>query len=151
MSIFIFIFQLIEISTWCFHKQMVQQFYSSDNLYLITVGETAKENDTIRQKASQSDLWFHLDEAASPHVILSSLEGSTTTPNFSTQAIYQAASLCKAYSKQKSSQMSTVMYCPRKGVKGIVDIDGRVEVKGHVERIKVYRDDTIKESLTKKK
>ncbi|KAG2373871.1 hypothetical protein C9374_011756 [Naegleria lovaniensis] len=128
---------------------MVQQFYSSDNLYLITVGENAKENDTIRRQAAQSDLWFHLQDVASPHVILSPLD-RTTTSSFSSESIHQAALLCKAFSKQKSLQTSNVIYLPRKHVKGVVEIDGRVEVKGHAETIKVYRDDTIRETLKKK-
>ncbi|KAF0979398.1 hypothetical protein FDP41_001741 [Naegleria fowleri] len=128
---------------------MVQQFYSSDQLYLITVGENAKENDTIRRQAAQNDLWFHLQDVSSPHVILSPVDRSLTT-SFSSESIHQAASLCKAFSKQKSMQTSNVIYTPRKQVKGIVEIDGRVEVKGYVETIKVYRDDTVRETLKKK-
>ena len=126
---------------------MVVQYLSSDANFLITVGENAKENDSIRKKASQSDLWFHLEDVSSPHVMLSEVKKSKN--GFSREAIYEAASLCKAYSKQKTDQSSSVIWCKRKDVKNIVEIDGRVELKGHVEKLRVFRDDTIKETLKK--
>ncbi|EFC39849.1 predicted protein [Naegleria gruberi] len=128
---------------------MVVQYQTSDNQYLIIVGENAKENDKIRQEASQNDLWFHLEDVSSPHVILKPNNSSSSSSSFPAQAIYYAGVLCKAYSKQKATQTSSVIYAPRKSVKTVKEIDGRVEVKGHVEKMKVYRDDTIKETLKK--
>ncbi|KAL9642927.1 hypothetical protein ABK040_010621 [Willaertia magna] len=132
---------------------MVIQYKSSDGLFLITIGQNAKENDSIRFKALQNDLWFHLENKASPHVILSSFFPSSdnNSTTFSKEAIYEAASLCKAFSKEKNCNAIQVIYTQVKKVKGIKEIDGRVEVKGHVEKLKVYKDDEIKDNLVKVK
>jgi predicted ribosome quality control (RQC) complex YloA/Tae2 family protein len=45
-----------------------------DNTYpnnLIVIGETAEENTEIISKAKQTDVWFHLANLPSCHVIIS--------------------------------------------------------------------------------
>ena len=42
----------------------------NEYIYSIKVGNNAKENWDIISGASQNDIWFHLDDASSPHIVL---------------------------------------------------------------------------------
>ena len=112
--------------------------YESSNGLKITVGQSATENDRIRKCASQKDLWFHLDNVASPHVILSAPKSGAITR----QDITEAAQLVKFYSKQKSSARSSVIYINVKRVKKVPEIDGRCELSAKPEQLTVFQADS---------
>ena len=41
-----------------------------DNDYTILIGQNAVENDSLVRTSNACDLWFHLDNISSPHIIL---------------------------------------------------------------------------------
>lgn len=99
----------------------------------ILVGENAKENDAIRKSASQRDIWFHLENESSPHVIL-----KLGKKDASKEEIYECGVLVKTYSKQKSFPRSIVIYTQVKNVKKVIDVDGLVELRSKPESIIVF-------------
>lgn len=38
--------------------------------HLINIGSNANENYILIQNSNQNDIWFHLDEISSPHIVL---------------------------------------------------------------------------------
>jgi len=97
---------------------MVLRFVAADGTPLL-VGQTAAENDGLCKRASQLDLWFHLDNQPSPHVILQlSATVGAKKGGASANAITDACQLCKAYSKgiNARSAQSAVIYIEAKHV-----------------------------------
>jgi len=96
---------------------MVLQFISDD--LIILLGENSLENDMLCKRSSQTDLWFHIENDSSSHVILK-LSGSGRPPkkrkNINNH-IYDACLLCKMYSKFKHNNKSTVIYTEIKNIK----------------------------------
>ena len=78
----------------------------------ILVGQNAKENDFLWRNAEENDLWFHLKDTSSPHVIL------RTSPDHESGDIRLAAQYVKMFSKEKTKKVSAVIYCHVKNIKG---------------------------------
>lgn len=114
---------------------MVRTF-KSEKGNLIQVGQNAKENDQIRKFASQKDIWFHLENTSSPHVILSVAKEAP-----SLEEIHECCQLVKYYSKLKDMNCASVIYIHCKQVKKVNDVDGLVELKSKPEKKLVYDDD----------
>lgn len=72
---------------------------SSDGLE-IRIGENAKENDAICKQAGQNDIWFHLENGSSPHVILE-VGGKKKAYKDIRDSIHECTQLVKYFSKQK--------------------------------------------------
>lgn len=62
----------------------------------ITIGKNKADNWSIIGKASENDLWFHVDEMPSSHVILAA--GAPKS------LIKQCARLCKQHSKARDKR-----------------------------------------------
>ena len=80
--------------------------------YTIRVGQNAKENWNLIDNSEPFDLWFHLDNHPSSHVIISQdlnygLNHDIFYPN---QIISLAADYCKSYSKKKLASKVKVVY-----------------------------------------
>jgi len=120
---------------------MVKVYKSTDGSK-IQVGENAKDNDLIRKGSSQKDVWFHLENDSSPHVILSVQKSP------SKQEIYECSQLVKHFSKLKNMEKATVIYLECKKVKR-GSKDGEVELKSKPERIVVYSDENCLSKLLK--
>eukprot|EP01080_Neovahlkampfia_damariscottae_P001978 gene1978-1486_t len=116
--------------------------YKSTEGSKIQVGENAKENDLIRKGSSQKDLWFHLENDSSPHVILSVQKSA------SKQEIYECSQLVKHYSKLKNMEKAVVIYLECKKVKK-GEKDGEVELKSRPEKMVVYSDENCLAKLLK--
>ncbi len=68
--------------------------------YTIEVGQNAKENWDLIDNSDPNDLWFHLDEYPSAHVVLSqNILFSYEIPEYPNQIIAIASDYCKSYSK----------------------------------------------------
>ncbi|AYV78224.1 MAG: protein of unknown function DUF814 [Edafosvirus sp.] len=78
----------------------------------IYIGQSAEENWKLIDDASQNDLWFHVAEHPSPHVIIKVPEKAKVSP----KTIKYAAVLCKQYSKLKSMKKLSIMYTDIKHV-----------------------------------
>ena len=63
--------------------------------YIITIGKNATDNWNIIDKADNDDMWFHLENESSSHVIIHSLDKQIIPKNL----IYKGAILCKKHSK----------------------------------------------------
>lgn len=79
------------------------------------VGKNKLENFTIIDNAQENDLWFHIDDHASCHVVASindfNLPNKKLLP-----IIKQGALLCKKNSKYKSVQNIGIVYAKIKNV-----------------------------------
>lgn len=71
--------------------------------YTIRVGQNAKENWDLIDNSEPFDLWFHLDNNPSSHVIISQDLSSDSEIFYPNQIILLASHYCKSYSKQKNS------------------------------------------------
>lgn len=74
----------------------------------IFIGKNAQENWDIIDNASQSDIWFHLDNFPSCHVVLKT--DSFETKDFNKQTLIFCASLCKVNSKYANLKKIKVIY-----------------------------------------
>lgn len=100
--------------------------------HLIKVGQSATENDTIIKEAKPTDLWFHLSNLPSCHVIV---ENSKKTP-VTKQIIKYCASLCKQNTKYKKLKKIKVNYTEIRNVR-LTDTPGRVILKGKVNTLTI--------------
>lgn len=81
--------------------------------YDIQVGESAQENWDLIQASNQNDIWFHVKNNPSCHVVL------TVNPKKKPHktVINYCAALCKEGSKQKDNNNIIVIYTEIKNVK----------------------------------
>lgn len=99
------------------------------------LGQNAKENSEIVDKASINDIWFHLDgDLPSPHLILQ--WPHTKLGKLPRQIIYFCADIVKQHSKFKHLNKVTVMYGPRRHVQ-TTTTPGQVLVRGKMHTIVV--------------
>ena len=81
----------------------------------IIMGKSAEENWKIIDDSSQNDLWFHLDDFPSPHVILKTKDKDMKSLN--KQTFIHCANLCKENSKYANIKNISVIYTKIKNVK----------------------------------
>jgi predicted ribosome quality control (RQC) complex YloA/Tae2 family protein len=75
-------------------RQMKQETFEYDGIvYNIKIGRSAAENTELVQNANKSDIWFHLSDSPSCHVVLETIH---KVPK---QVISRCAYLCKMHSK----------------------------------------------------
>ena len=106
-----------------------------DNTYPnnpIVIGETAEENTQIISQAKQTDIWFHLANLPSCHVIITCDKKNPITKNM----ILYCAQLVKENTKYKNYKKVTVNYTPIKNVKK-TSHPGKVIIKGKSDQIQV--------------
>jgi len=91
---------------------------------MIKIGESQEDNDQIISEASQTDIWFHLENLPSCHVIISCDKKNP----ISKEMIKHCANLCKINGKYKNHKKLRVNYCPTKNIKK-TDVQGQVIIK----------------------
>ena len=79
------------------------------------IGQNAQDNHNIIDEADPEDIWFHIHETSSCHVIAIVHNMSITKKQLS-KIIKQGALLCKQYSKQKSHRNTNIIYSKLKNV-----------------------------------
>ena len=104
-------------------KEEIFEYNSCE--YVIQIGENRYDNFDIIDKASGSDIWFHVEGLPSCHVILKTNEKKRDIPN---QVIKRCAYLCKINSKAKKLKTCNISYTTIDNVKK-TDVIGQVEVK----------------------
>lgn len=92
--------------------------------YKIRVGENAQENWDLISESEQNDVWFHVENNPSCHVVL--YVGDVKKPHKS--VINYCASLCKEGSKKKYSKKVNVIYTEIRNVKK-TDKPGSVTIR----------------------
>ena len=91
----------------------------------IKIGQNARDNDLIVSEAEQTDVWFHLADYPSCHLIISVNEDHPIDK----QMIIYCSQLVKSRTKYKNIPKLTINYCPIKQVhrtktKGLVTLSG---------------------------
>ena len=81
--------------------------------YVCLIGKSAQENWNLIDSSNENDLWFHLDDVPSPHVILKTNNKNKISKN----VIKACAIYCKQYSKLKSNNNVSVIYTEIKNIK----------------------------------
>ena len=99
-------------------------FNYNNTIYTIIIGKNKNENWAIIDDASGTDLWFHISEMPSCHVLLKNDEKLRLVPR---QVIKRCAYLCKINSAAKTVSKCDVIYATISNVKK-TDIVGQVTV-----------------------
>ena len=97
---------------------------------LIKIGKNAKENDTIITEAKETDIWFHLADFPSCHVIIE----CSTEFQITKEMITYCANLVKENGKYKNIPKLKVNYTEIKNVMRTTT-PGQVILKGKVKSI----------------
>lgn len=92
-----------------------------------SIGKDAQNNIEILKNADNNDIWFHLDNLSSCHVIAHIPENKTLNKKQKNKIIVQGALLCKMRSKLKSDKNVGICYSEVKNVT-FTDIPGTVNV-----------------------
>ena len=82
-------------------------------MYKILVGKSDQNNWDIIDKSSQNDIWFHVDNQSSCHVIIQT-DGNLKVER---NVIKEAASLCKNGSKARNSRKVPIIFTLVKNIK----------------------------------
>lgn len=106
-------------------KQDNFEFKSSE--YVFIIGRNKEENFRIIDESSQTDIWFHVENEPSCHVILKNTNKLHDIP---IQVIKRGAYLCKINSNAAKSNKSVIMYSQIKNVEK-TDIIGKVLVSSY--------------------
>lgn len=86
--------------------------------YTIKVGTNAKENWTLIDNSYLEDLWFHLDDFASAHVVISKERENNDELYYPNQIKELAADYCKSNSKNgKNLCKAKIVYTEIKNLK----------------------------------
>jgi|AntRauTorckE6833_2_1112554.scaffolds.fasta_scaffold22024_2 predicted ribosome quality control (RQC) complex YloA/Tae2 family protein len=96
----------------------------------IIIGQNAVENDFIINQGKQTDIWFHLANLPSCHIIISCDKKYPITK----QMINYCALLVKEHTKYKNIKKVSVNYTELKNVKR-TEIPGKVIIKGKMKTI----------------
>ena len=100
--------------------------YDSIN-YIILIGNNKYENFKIIDESIDSDIWFHIQDEPSAHIVLKTTNKLKDIPK---QVIKRCAYLCKINSKAKTEKKSTVIYTQIQNVIK-TEIVGKVEVSSY--------------------
>ena len=104
-------------------KQELFEFKSI--IYVIRIGQNKEENFNIISDSSKMDIWFHIEDMPSCHVILTNTEKINNIPR---QVIKRCAYLCKINSKAKVKHKCNVMYTSLENVT-MTKVIGQVNVE----------------------
>jgi predicted ribosome quality control (RQC) complex YloA/Tae2 family protein len=97
-------------------------FVHDDVSYTIYAGKTAKGNDKLLDDSSPHDVWFHVADGPSAHIILSN-PSDLAISKIPRQVIKRCACICKA--SAKLSAKSNIIYTERANVEK-TEVQGRV-------------------------
>lgn len=89
------------------------------------IGKNASDNFDIIESSQANDLWFHIDDHSSCHVVASMAEDTNYTKKQLLYIIKQGAILCKQHSKYKSQKDVSIIYTYIKNIT-MTDIVGSV-------------------------
>jgi predicted ribosome quality control (RQC) complex YloA/Tae2 family protein len=74
------------------------------------VGQNAKENFDLIDDSEADDIWFHISQVSSCHVVASIPSDKRYDKNILKKIAVQGAVICKQYSKYKSERVVHVIY-----------------------------------------
>jgi predicted ribosome quality control (RQC) complex YloA/Tae2 family protein len=91
----------------------VEIFDFKNNEYNILIGTNKYENFQLIDESVETDLWFHVENEPSCHVILKNDGQIRDIPK---QVIKRSAYLCKINSKARTQKECSIMYTQLKNV-----------------------------------
>lgn len=98
-----------------------------DNIIIpIIIGTSAKHNTEIVSEANDNDLWFHVSDKPSAHVI-AKISGISLTKKQRKKIIIKCCNLSKAISKYSSEKQLEITYTEIKHIQ-ITDVPGAVNL-----------------------
>jgi predicted ribosome quality control (RQC) complex YloA/Tae2 family protein len=92
------------------------------------IGKNAYDNFDIIKAADPNDLWFHINELASCHVIANMPDDIIFNKKQNMYIIKQGAILCKQNSKYKSQKKLNIVYTQIKNIT-LADTPGSVNLQ----------------------
>lgn len=84
-----------------------EQFFFNGTNYSIKIGGNKTENDHLVKTSIKTDIWFHVNDAPSSHVVLLNNDKLNKIPK---QVIKRCACLCKSNSSSKSGLKCEIIY-----------------------------------------
>ena len=91
----------------------VEMFEYNTKKYIIEIGNNKNENKNILDSSKEEDIWFHVENEPSCHVILKTEEKMKEIPR---QVIKRCAYKCKINSNAKTKSRVTIIYTKMKNV-----------------------------------
>jgi predicted ribosome quality control (RQC) complex YloA/Tae2 family protein len=92
----------------------IEAFSNEDGEWTIIIGKNREENWKIIDESDPTDIWFHVHNIPSCHVILKSC---TNLSSVSNDVLKHCGLLCKMNSKAKTEKKTIIMYSPIINVK----------------------------------
>jgi len=87
---------------------MIHESFSFNNeIYTIYIGRNKEENNDLIDGADIQDIWFHVQDMPSCHVLL---KHNTNIKKYPNQVIKRCAYLCKIHSNAKTMNKCNVIY-----------------------------------------
>lgn len=105
----------------------IEVFLFNSEKYIIMIGRNKKDNFEIIDNSVDTDIWFHIYEEPSCHVILKNTDKMREIPK---QVMKRCAYLCKINSKSKYMKKCDVIYTPISNVIK-TEIEGQVAVSSY--------------------
>lgn len=102
-----------------------ETFTIDGNEYTVRIGRNAQNNWDLIDMSEPTDLWFHLENEASCHLVLRSGSGNAKSDR---KIIRRCAYLCKINSKTQGNKKTAVIYAPIESIEK-TDKIGQVYVK----------------------
>ena len=82
-----------------------------DQIFDIYIGKNAKENWELIDNSDPFDLWFHVEDLPSGHIVIKErFCDKLNYPNYPNQIISLAANYCKSQSKYKNTTKLKIVY-----------------------------------------
>ena len=94
------------------------------------LGENAQDNFDIIDQSEPDDIWFHMSNISSCHVIVKIPLNKKLDKKQIHKIIVQGAEICKQHSKLKSQKGAEITYTKIKNITK-TDIVGKVELSEH--------------------
>ena len=106
----------------------IEIFTHSSKEYTISIGKNKEENWQLIDASNPDDVWFHVDDQPSCHVILKN-EQQVKLRDIPRQVLKRAAYLCKINSAAKTQPKCDVIYAPISSITK-TNVVGQVIVEG---------------------
>lgn len=106
----------------------IELFTHGSKEYTISIGKNKEENWQLIDASHPNDIWFHVDNQPSCHVILKN-DDQVKLKDLPRQVLKRAAYLCKINSAAKTQSKCDVIYAPISAITK-TSVVGQVTVGG---------------------
>ena len=99
----------------------------------LQIGSNRAENDRLFHQALDHDIWFHIDQHPSAHMLMPGVDKSNILDK---KKLYTIALQLKKYSRYKSVNSLKIRYAPKTSLQG-TSRSGTLLIKGKSQTINV--------------